>query len=82
MASRKVIIAQREVQRLPYFDFEEVGIVRKLAQLWKAGRSFNAIDRQLEDLSRLLPGTPRPLTDPAVIVQGRSLLVAAGRQSR
>ena len=30
-----MIVAKREVQRLPYFDFEDVGIARKLAQLWK-----------------------------------------------
>jgi tetratricopeptide (TPR) repeat protein len=75
---RQVIIDKREVQRLPYFDFEEVGIARKLAQLWRAGCSLNAIDRQLENLARLLPGSQRPLTDPAVIVQGRSLLVRHG----
>ncbi len=75
---RKVIVAKREVQRLPYFDFEEVGIARKLAQLWREGSSLNAIDRQLQNLARLLPGTQRPLTDPAVIVQGRTLLVRQG----
>jgi tetratricopeptide (TPR) repeat protein len=75
---RQIIVAKREVQRLPYFDFEDVGITRKLAQLWTAGCSFNAIERQLENLARLLPETQRPLTDPAIIVQGRTLLVRQG----
>jgi tetratricopeptide (TPR) repeat protein len=69
------IIAKREVQRLPYFDFEEVRVARKLAQLLTAGCSLAAVNRKLKGLARLLPGVERPLADPAVVVEGRRLFV-------
>jgi tetratricopeptide (TPR) repeat protein len=72
------IRAQREVQRLPYFDFEEVGVARKLAQLLDAGCGITAINRQLDRLSRMLPGVERPLVDPSVVVEGRCLYVRRG----
>src|SRR4051812_16378611 len=37
---RGALVAQREVQRLPYFDLEEVRVARKLAQLLTAGCSL------------------------------------------
>lgn len=70
-----VLIAKRSVQRLPYFDFEEVGIARKLAQLLAAGCTLASINRQLRSLGRLLPGVARPLADPAVVVDGSRLYV-------
>src|SRR3954454_278158 len=63
---RGAILAKREVQRLPCFDFEEVGVARKLAQLLDAGCSIAALDRQLNALARLLPGIARPLLDPGL----------------
>src|SRR5262249_41283042 len=70
--------AKREVRRLAYFDFEEVHVARKLAQLLHAGCSLSAVNRQLQTLSRLLSDSPRPLTDPAVVVEGRRLFVRRG----
>jgi tetratricopeptide (TPR) repeat protein len=67
--------AKREVRRLPYFDFEEVRVARKLASLLGAGCSLSAVNRKLAELARLLPGSPRPLADPAVVVEGRRLYV-------
>src|SRR6185503_7356030 len=49
------IVAKREVQRLPYFDFEEVRVARKLAQLLAAGCSLTAVNQELRYLVRLLP---------------------------
>jgi tetratricopeptide (TPR) repeat protein len=72
---RGVLVAKREVQRLPYFDFEEVRVARKLAQLLAAGTSLSTINRRLNELSRLLPEMPRPLADPAVVVEGRRLII-------
>lgn len=72
---RGVLRAKRNVQRLPYFDFEEVGVSRKLAQLLAAGCSLAAVNRQLDRLGRLLPGVPRPLAAPNVVVDGRCLFV-------
>ena len=75
---RGAIVAKREVQRLAYFDFEEVGVARKLAQLLAAGCSLAAVNRKLEGLARLLPEVARPLADPAVVVEGRCLFVRRG----
>lgn len=73
-----VLVAKRNVQRLHYFDFEEVGIARKLAQLLAAGCSLSAVNRQLARLSRLMPGVTRPLAEPEVVVEGRCLYVRRG----
>jgi tetratricopeptide (TPR) repeat protein len=70
-----VLHAKREVRRLPYFDFEEVGVARKLAELLQAGCSLTAVNRKLEKLARSLPNVARPLADPAVVVEGRCLVV-------
>jgi tetratricopeptide (TPR) repeat protein len=75
---RGALRANREVSRLPYFDFEEVGVARKLAALLAAGCSSATVNRRLEELARLLPGSPRPLADPAVVVEGRRLFVRRG----
>jgi tetratricopeptide (TPR) repeat protein len=72
---RGALIAQREVQRLPYFDFEEVRVARKLAQLLAAGCKLGEINRKLESLARLLPDAARPLADPSVVVEGRRIFI-------
>ncbi len=75
---RGTIVAKRNVRRLPYFDFEEVRVARKLAQLLAAGCSLASVNRQLESLGRLLPEVARPLIDPAVVVEGRGLFIRRG----
>jgi tetratricopeptide (TPR) repeat protein len=69
------LIAHHEIRRLAYFDFEEVGVARKLAQLLSAGCSLTVVNRKLAELARLLPDIARPLADPEVVVEGRQLLV-------
>jgi hypothetical protein len=75
---RGVLQAAREVGRLPYFDFTEVRVARKLAQLLAAGCSLAMVNRRLDDLARSLPELPRPLADPAVVVEGRLVLIRRG----
>jgi Tfp pilus assembly protein PilF len=75
---RGALQAKCEVRRLAYFAFEEVHVARKLAQLLQAGCSLSAVNRQLETLSRMLADSPRPLTDPAVVVEGRRLFIRRG----
>ncbi len=75
---RGVLRAKREVRRLPYFDFEEVGVAGKLAELLAAGCSVSTVHRKLDELARLLPESPRPLADPAVVVIGSCLYVRRG----
>src|SRR5262245_48770351 len=74
-ARRGALRPAREVRRLPYFDFDEVGVARKLAKLLAAGCSLSVINRKLDELSRLLPELPRPLADPSVVVEGRYVRV-------
>jgi tetratricopeptide (TPR) repeat protein len=75
---RGILQAAREVQRLPYFDFEEVRLARKLAQLMAAGCSLSTVNRRLAELTRLLPEIQRPLADPAVVVEGRRVFIRRG----
>jgi tetratricopeptide (TPR) repeat protein len=75
---RGALQAAREVGRLPYFDFTEVRVARKLAQLLAAGCSLATVNRRLDDVSRSLPDLPRPLADPSVVVEGRHLYIRRG----
>lgn len=68
----------RVIRRLSHFDFEEVAVARRLAQLLAAGCSLRAIDRRLAEINRLLPGVERPLADPRVVVEGRRLFLRLG----
>jgi tetratricopeptide (TPR) repeat protein len=75
---RGAIVATQLVQRLPYFDFHEVAVARRLAQLLHAGCSLRTIDRRLDELARRAPQVERPLADPAVVVEGRRLFLRRG----
>ncbi len=75
---RGLIVPTREVHRLPYFDFQEVATARRLAELLAAGARPDEIERQLEQLARLVPDVERPLAQLSVIVQGRALLLREG----
>jgi tetratricopeptide (TPR) repeat protein len=75
---RGLIVPAQEVRRLDYFDFQEVAVAQRLAQLFRAGVSPQNIEKKVADLARLLPGVDRPILQPAVIVQGESLLVRQG----
>lgn len=75
---RGLIHPAREVQRLPYFDFQEVATARRLAELLSAGSSPAAIERKLAALSRYLPHVQRPLAQLSVIVQGKDILLREG----
>jgi tetratricopeptide (TPR) repeat protein len=75
---RGLIVPVREVNRLPYFDFQEVASARRLAQLLSAGASPAAIERKLEELARYVPDVERPLAQLSVIVEGRQFLLRQG----
>ena len=70
--------AAREFGRLPYFDFEQVRIAMRLAQLLSAGCSLSRIDRKLDEMARLLPGVSQPLADTSVVVEGCRLYIRRG----
>ncbi len=73
-----LIVPVQEVRRLVYFDFQEVAVAQRLAQLFWAGLSPQHIEKKVADLDRLLPGVQRPILQGNVIVQGQSLLVRQG----
>jgi tetratricopeptide (TPR) repeat protein len=75
---RGLIVPAREVRRLPYFDFQEVATARRLADLLAAGVSPQAIEKQLEALSRCWPGVGRPLDQLSVIIRGKEILLRQG----
>ncbi len=75
---RGLIVPAREVNRLPYFDFQEVATARRLAQLLAAGASPAAIEKKLAELSRYVPDVERPLAQLSVIVEGKQLLLRQG----
>lgn len=76
---RGLIRPQREVHRLPYFDFREVTWARQLARLVAAGASPAQIERQLADLVRFVPEVERPLAQLPVLVEGRRILLRQGQ---
>ena len=69
------LIPQREVHRLPYFDFDEVAVARRLAELRQAGLSPQQMGRVLAQLSRDWPLCERPLLELPIVIEGRRLLV-------
>lgn len=77
-----LIVPRREVMRLAYFDFEEVAAAKRLAQLLAAGASPAEISRKIEELAKYAPGVARPLTELAVVVDGRQLLIRHGDHLR
>ena len=75
---RGLIVPAREVNRLPYFDFQEIATARRLAQLLAAGASPSAIESKLGALSRYVPDVDRPLAQLSVIVEGKQILLRQG----
>ncbi|HPP54302.1 MAG TPA: tetratricopeptide repeat protein, partial [Thermoguttaceae bacterium] len=65
----------RLVHKLPYFDFQEVTVARRLAELHSAGASQQTIQRQMAELSRAMPEVPRPLSQLPVRIEGKRILV-------
>lgn len=67
-----------EVRKLPYFDFAEVRVARRLAELVHAGVSLSSIDRQMAELTRLAPEVERPLADLSIVVEGGKIFLRRG----
>lgn len=72
---RGLIVPIKEVHRLPYFDFQEVTTVRRLANMIAAGISPAAIEKKLDALSRYVRGVDRSLAQLSLIVEGRQILL-------
>ena len=75
---RGLIVPVRQVNKLSYYDFEEVASARNLAQLISAGESPAVIEAKLLRLAELFPSLRRPLSQLSIIVEGRDVLLRQG----
>jgi tetratricopeptide (TPR) repeat protein len=75
---RGLITPTRTVRKLPYFDFEQVTIARRLAELVAAGASATAIESQLDALAKFLPAETDRAAQLTILVEGRRLLLRQG----
>jgi tetratricopeptide (TPR) repeat protein len=75
---RGLIAATRTIRKLPYFDFEQVTVARRLAELVAAGASAKAIESQLDALARFLPADTDRAAQLTILVEGRRLLLRQG----
>lgn len=65
----------KKVFRLPYFDFQEVACVRRLAELLQAGVSQHELEANLSRLQSMLPGTERSLAQLTLLARDHHVLI-------
>lgn len=75
---RGLIRPTRQINKLPYFDFQEIASARRLARLIESGKSPQAIESKLQQLAQLAPELERPLSQLSIIVEGRNVLLRKG----
>jgi tetratricopeptide (TPR) repeat protein len=75
---RGLITPTRQVNKLAYFDFQEVASARRIARLIASGATPQSIETKLSRLAGLYPNLQRPLSQLSVIVEGRNLLLRQG----
>jgi tetratricopeptide (TPR) repeat protein len=75
---RGLIRPVREVRKLPYFDFEQVVIARRLAELLASGISPAALEKRLAEWGRRSPADQPSLPGLAVVARGRHVLLRDG----
>ena len=66
------------MHRLPYFDFAEVAVAKRLANWIAAGESPKAIEQRLAQWVELLPDIHRPLEQLSILVEGKTVLLRHG----
>jgi tetratricopeptide (TPR) repeat protein len=74
------IIPADETHRLAVFDFAELTVARKLAELHRGGATARLLKRQLKEIARQFPDIARPLTELTLVLDGCSLLVRRGSE--
>ncbi|MFZ5831122.1 MAG: MerR family transcriptional regulator [Planctomycetota bacterium] len=77
---RRLIVPVCEVRRLAYFDFREVAVARRLAELRAVGVSPRSIEKQIAAIRRRLPAVARPLADLPIVIRGRQIFVREGEE--
>lgn len=66
------------MHRLPYFDFAEVAVAKRLANWIASGESPKAIEQRLAQWVELLPDIHRPLEQLSILVEGEFVLLRHG----
>ncbi len=74
---RGLISPVHQINKLPYFDFQEIASARRIARWIQNGQSPAAIERQLAEIAQT-SGDHRPLSQLSIIVQGQKVLLRAG----
>ena len=72
------LVAARQVRRLAFFEFSELAVARKMAELLAAGCSLHVIESKLKRLALELPEVKRPLLELPLVVEGKRLLIRRG----
>jgi tetratricopeptide (TPR) repeat protein len=75
---RGLIVPTCQVNKLPYYDFEQVTSARRLARWMANGQMPQLIESKLARLAELFPNLRVPLSQLAVIVDGRDILLRHG----
>ncbi|MFT7631302.1 MAG: tetratricopeptide (TPR) repeat protein [Mariniblastus sp.] len=75
---RGLITPTRQVNKLAYFDFQEVASARRIARLVASGATPQSIENKLSQLAGLYPNLLRPLSQLSVIVEGQNVLLRQG----
>lgn len=86
---RGLIHPVRQIQKLPYFDFQEVASARMIARLVKSGATPDSIERQLVEFASTsldangsadspAAQSQRPLSQLSIIVEGKNVLLRDG----
>jgi tetratricopeptide (TPR) repeat protein len=72
------IVPVEQTHRLAYFDFAELTVARKLAELRRGGASARLITKKLVEIEKRFPDVRRPLAELNLVLDGPSLLVRRG----
>ncbi len=72
------LVPAEQQHRLALFDFQEVTVARKLAELHRSGIKPATVARKLAEIERRYPQIQRPLVELGIVVDGRQLLVREG----
>ena len=74
------IVPASHTHRLAYFDFEELTVARKLAELHRLGASPQLIAEKLAEIERRFPNVAAPLAELTLLLDGKTLLVRRGSE--
>lgn len=75
---RGLITPSRQIKKLAYFDFQEVALARRIADLIASGTNPTTIENRLSELASRFPNFSRPLNQLSVLVEGQRVLLRQG----